>query len=243
MLHKIIDPSEETKALFGRNTGYPKWERERGYDPDSVIPMEGVIEKVYWKPKMPSCDVQLVQGGILKFLPFPGGTLDEITQQLHGDFILPVKGQRVVISFTHGDTTKPYISELIWRAGDGLFAAQYIAYPLLAPLTNKEDMVARGHKSGAIQKMTSGRIFSGFFDLAPHSIVTPQGGGDILQEATIPNDPLGTVKVGPGGTTGHSDVALVGVNYVITATGLQPILPVLIGPGAAQYPLGVSLKA
>ncbi len=116
-------PSQETKSMYGNRLGFGSniKRRQLPYDKYSTIEREGVVKETYFLPgRLPSVDVELTRGGILKFLPFPGGNIDDVTGFLHGDFIMPVVGQRVMVSFSEGDTNNPYISALIWRAGNGI---------------------------------------------------------------------------------------------------------------------------
>ena len=228
-----FQPSQETKSMYGARVGYGNNIKNRNLgmsDKFSGIQREGTIKTVYFKTRMPSCDVSLSKGGLLKFVPYPGGNLDEITGFLHGDFIAPIVGQKCIISFSEGNTNSPYISELMFRPGSGLGSPQYkINWPLL----NNEDDICRGHKNGCFQKFSTDiitqlpKIETGF-----NIIVDPLGTGKITQSTDI----LTGVTMGDGGGLGlHQPIACANVNYVMTPTGPSPILPAFaFGPRTGQ---------
>jgi len=222
--------TNEEKSMFGgRSAGYNYPRKHVVVNPLSATRLEAVITAVYFTGKMPSCDVQFVKGGEAKFLAFPGGKLDEVTGLLHGDFIQPTIGQRVIIGFTNGDIQSPYISELIFRAGDGAFSARY---KIDLQLKYSQGDIIRGHKSGAIQIFKNLEIFTGF-----ESIVDPFKSGSIIQS------PSGVI-LGDGGKVGlYQEVACANVNYVTTSLGPMPILESKLTPLSPRFGIGTSLKA
>ena len=209
------------------DTGIGNGFRRKQVSPGSTINKEGVIDTFYFLTRMPCCDVNLVAGGQVKFVPFPGGLINEITKFFHGDFISPQPGQKVIVSFSENDPESPYISQLIWRPGTSFTA---IDYKTIFQIKFAEGDIIRGHRSGAIQQFTdfpTPKIFTGY-----DTLVDPLGSMAISQ-GTL-EGPLFTpgIKLGDGGFIGqHQPVAVANHNYVATGLGLQPIIDsLLVGP-------------
>lgn len=210
LLDRLFEPSQENQAMHGMNTGYPKYRRRSRIGDGTEINREGYVDKIYFSTRMPCCDVKLVTGDVLKFLPFPGGTLDEITGFLHGDFVQPKEGQRVIISFSEGDRESPYISELIWRPANSLYS---IKYKVEFPIKYNEGDIIRGHKSGGIQKFSDflgPNVFTGFDILV-----------DPLGSASVSNEMAAICNYGPGSVI---TPGLPGVPTIPTIVG-PPVVP------------------
>ena len=226
-------PANDSQSYYGsEGHGWPSFKRKKPAHTGSMVNYEGEIATVYFTSRMPCCDVKLAKGDFLNFLPFPGGILDEITGFLHGDFIQPLVGQKVIVSFTEGQNENPFISQLMWRPGKSPFSPRYkVEFPTLY----KEKDVIRGHQAGMIQRMTNfptPRIETGF--VLPLDPTGTMGMVQGLGVGPISAAPLNNgLKLSDGGgpTGSYSEVAVAGQNYVLTALGLQPIISAkLFGP-------------
>ncbi len=214
----------EDVIMFGK-----RYETEK-YDIEAVVDSEGVVEIVRFDGGIPYVDVRLVKGGYARGLSFPGGTIDPSTGYIHGDFIQPTKGQRVIVSFSMGRDTNPYISALIFRAGYGHDGKLYTEFHAKHELI--EGDLFRSHKSGAYNKLSDNKVESGLLDneSRPHHTITEDKidsgfKGKQMDYGSIVQSPEDGVKIGYGGPNGHSPVAVVQENMVLTNLGLQPILP------------------
>jgi hypothetical protein len=146
---------EVDSAMFGKRL--PKIGGMVDRINDSHYRLEGVVEKIYLTNRMPAVDVRLVNGGLIKFLPFPGGTIDEDTGNLHGMFHQPSVGQKVIVSFANASPDNPYISELIFRCGTADLAQLYKDFP--DKYNIKEGDILIGHRSGRTLKLTDDAIY------------------------------------------------------------------------------------
>lgn len=194
--------SNETMAMHG-NRAREGMRHVKPHDRGAELSLHGSIETVYFSERMPSVDVNLVRGGLIKFLSYPGATIDRESGNLHGFYVSPIKGQRVVVSFADGNLNSPYISELIFRAGESADAKFYKNFAAEQPF--KQNDIVMSHKSGVYIRVTDNEVL-----------------------------------LGTGGVAGaYSPVAVVEENKILTAIGLQPILPALTRVG----PLVMKVKA
>jgi len=200
------------------------------YDVEALVNADGVVEIVRFNGGLPYVDVRLMKGGYARGLAFPGGAIDPVTGYIHGDFIQPIKGQRVVVSFTMGRDTNAYISGIVFRAGYGHDGKLYTEFQSKHEL--EEGDVYRSHRSGAYTKLSSNLVENGLLDSESrpyHKIQTDtieSGFSGVQQDkGKIEQSPDEGISLGIGGPTGHSPVAVVQENMVLTAMGMQPILP------------------
>ena len=223
-----MDRDEEALAMFGES-GFTKSAFSGGpinYSETSVIRSEGVVTKIYYEDISPMVDVELARGGMVRKVVFPGGVIDEKTKNLHGDYIPPTEGQKVIISFTGGDMNSPYISDLIFRAGTSEFSKLYKTFHSDKKI--KKDEIHRGHKSGSYHKFTDKNIESGYNEEE-----------DSLGSSKIEQKKDG-INLGKGGVGGvKSPIALVNENMVMTMLGLMPIQPAQTRQGTLE----VTVKA
>lgn len=218
--------SETHRAMHGNKSARLAKPRMLSHQRGTELSISGVVNKVYFDTKMPSVDVKAENGSQYRFLPFPGGIIDPVTGNLHGDFIQPIEGQKVMISYANGDINIPYISELIFRAGYGNDSKKYKNFPVDYAI--KEGDIIRGHKSGGVQLFSDEKIETMFRVKV-----------DLTGEGKIEQTPSG-INLGKGGIGGvKSPVALVNENFVLTSLGLQPIQPAPTRTG----PLQVTVKA
>lgn len=220
-----LQGSQVHRAMYGNKSGFIAPTRTQSRQRGSELSVEGIIDAVFFTTRMPSVNVKVINGGFYRFLPFPGGTIDPLTGNFHGDFIQPIVGQKVIVSYTNGDISSPYISELIFRTGVGKDAKLYTNFPITSGMAEGDMM--RSHKSGGLQIFSKEKIVTRFTVKI-----------DILGNGKIEQDPSG-MNLGKGGIGQvYSPVALVGENFVLTSLGLQPIQSALTRIG----PLAVTVK-
>jgi len=244
------ESSDEVSAMFGRRTNGFSVNYE---DAEAKYNVDGVIDDIrFFSTKLSTVDVILSNGAFLQNVVWPGGYIDPETMELHGDWIPPVRGQKVVVSFVGGDIRDAYISSFQFRAALSDEVANYVDFKTEKGLS--EDSIYRSHRSGGRQHFYDNTIETGFVDKAGQKI-TPDAietgfedgakqihtkdtlvsgiaaGGTIGDSGKISQSDSG-VELGAGGPSGYKPVAVVGDNYVLTLLGLQPILsgPTRVGP-------------
>ncbi len=137
--------SETTKSMFG-NRSRKLDGNKSDYDADSVSGGEGTVDKVIFHGRMPSVNVRMIDGSYTNNLAFPGGFIDPGTKNLHGIFLQPRKGMKVIIRFTNGNRDSPYISDIVFRCGESKDAQLYRDF--VGEYDIQEGDILIGHFSG-----------------------------------------------------------------------------------------------
>lgn len=225
----------EKRQIYGSRSKILGQEPEP-FEPESVVESEGTVEKIYYTDKdVKAVDIRLVNGGYVKRVPFPSGTIDPDSGNLHGDLIPPVTGQRVMVGFSSGSSFRPFVSALIFRAGYSKDS------PLYRDFEMEEGELRRSHRSGGYQRFIQGQIETGFKNNEVGKVTqsedevrigngygqsTHQSGNisSSMKEGRVEQSSSGVI-LGVGGPSGHKPVAVVEENKVLTLLGLQPILP------------------
>lgn len=246
----IWESSDETSAMFGRRTNGVTVDHA---DQEAKYSFDGVIDDIrFFTAKLSTVDVILASGAFIQNVVWPGGYIDPETLELHGDWIPPVRGQKVVVGFVGGDIRDAYIQSFQFRAALSDEVANYIDFKSEKGLS--EDSIYRSHRSGGRQHFYHETIETGFVDKAgqkitPEEIVTGFETGAMqkhteeellsgiadegdIEPASMISQTADGIELGTGGPAGYKPVAVVGDNYVLTLLGLQPILqgPARVGP-------------
>lgn len=224
----LFGSSAETQAMFGSKVN-KLGTKVRPSTLGAECSIEAVVDEIrFTEDRLSVVSVYLPNGSYLTNIMWPGGYIDPETNELHGDYIPPVQGQKVMVAFADGDIRNPFISGYIFRAALSDEASKYVDYKPNNGL--ESDSIVRSHRSGGKQHFSKDNIETGFKNGGDQKIsktkiesgIAADGvigsAGKILQDAN-------GIKLGVGGPTGHKPVAVVEENYVLTALGLQPILP------------------
>lgn len=234
---KRLGSIDEASAMFG---GKMRGNQVTSFSHDSLFSVEAIVDDIrFYANKLTTVNVFLPNGTYLTNLLWPGGYIDPDTRNLHGDYIPPLRGQSVLVSFPEGDVYNARISGYIFKAAISDDAELYVKYNTENDLPN--DAIVRSHKSGVAQVFTDKKLVHGFKDggrqeITDESVKTGiAADGEIEEDSQILQDSSG-IQLGKGGPSGHKEVAVVGDNYVLTLLGLQPILqaPTRVGPFAQK---------
>lgn len=220
---------DEASAMFGTSLKKQSFTKVDGRKPGGDVSVEAIIDEInYYENRLPTVSVYLPNGTYIPGIPWPGGYIDPTTRKLHGDCIPPVKGQNVVIAFSNGDPRNPYISAYVFKAALSDEMSLYVDYKKDNAIP--ADSLMRSHKTGGKQHFYDNTIETGYKDGGNQKVTNTKVdtgvavNGTIDDKTKISQDANG-IKMGTGGPDGHKPVAVVGDNYVLTALGLQPILP------------------
>lgn len=249
---------EEAKAMFGSQNmsmGAGGVARVDSSSEGSMFSIDGIVSEVTkYKNRPTVVSVFLPNGSYLTNVAWSGGYIDPETKNLHGDYIPPVIGQKVMIAFSDGDTRSPYVSAILFRGGLSDEADLYVDFPNKAGI--EKDSILRSHRTGGYQHFSKDQIETGYKDAVTQTItkefsetkVKDGGGQSITKESVttglldgdsykaksqILQDASG-ITLGAGGPSGAQPVAVVNDNYVLTALGLQAILPAPTRTGPFQ---------
>lgn len=238
---------EEAKAMFGsQNMSGGNSINVDTAQEGAMVSIEAIVtEVVVLRDKLPTINVFLPNGSFLTNVSWSGGYIDPATKNLHGDYIPPVVGQRVMVAFADGDIRNPYVTAIIFRSALSDDADLYVDYASKA--TIEKDSIMRSHRTGGRQHFHADAIETGYDNAANQKIEKEKistsvkdGGGQSLTKESVTTGLLdgdtfktkskilqdaSGITLGAGGPSGAQPVAVVNDNYVLTALGLQPILP------------------
>ena len=230
----------------------------------SMFSIDGIVSEVTkYKNRPTVVSVFLPNGSYLTNVAWSGGYIDPETKNLHGDYIPPVIGQKVMIAFSDGDTRSPYVSAILFRGGLSDEADLYVDFPNKAGI--EKDSILRSHRTGGKQHFYTDTIETGYENgakqtIQKESVVTSvetgfietrvkDGGGQSVTKESVTTGLLdgdsykpksqilqdaSGITLGAGGPSGAQPVAVVNDNYVLTALGLQAILPAPTRTGPFQ---------
>jgi hypothetical protein len=102
--------------------------------------------------------VQFTRGGKITGVAYPGAFIDPITNNLHGTYEGPIKGQMVNVGFLNGNRDAPFVVNKYPYQGVGntLTEIKYIQ-PMTKKLYDATDVLI-GHFSGSIIRFNTGII-------------------------------------------------------------------------------------
>ncbi len=234
---KKLSDLDEASAMFGKRlTG----NKVNSISMDAVTSSEAIVDDVrFFANKLATVNVFLPNGTYLTNLLWPGGYIDPETQELHGDYVPPVRGQSVLVDFPEGDSLNARIVGYIFKSSISDEAELYVRYKTKNDLP--ADAIVRSHRSGVKQVFTDKKVVTGLEDGGRQEITDESiksgiaEDGEIDEDAQILQESSG-IKLGKGGPSGYKEVAVVGDNYVLTLLGLQPILlsTTRVGPFAQK---------